>query len=199
MNNELLKKGIWALRWEAFYRQKQDGKHMNYFLASMLALDPDFEKYIHKFGIAGDVLDIGTGLGEQAIYLAKMGLSVTGTDVSPTALQHARELAGDVGVTVKFIEDDILNTSLMDEFDLVVDRGCFTILPQNCCDTYISTIKGLLKLDGWLFLKADKKKTDEVIKMVDESEFRIHTLTISAYPGANGMIPAILLIAQKII
>src|SRR6201993_3723772 len=36
--------------------------------------------------IHGDVLDIGCGLGDNAIYLAKSGHNVTGLDISPTAL-----------------------------------------------------------------------------------------------------------------
>ena len=36
--------------------------------------------------IHGDVLDIGCGLGDNAVYLAQQGHPVTGLDISPTAL-----------------------------------------------------------------------------------------------------------------
>src|ERR1700760_3909234 len=41
--------------------------------------------YVH-----GDVLDIGCGLGDNAVYLAKIGHPVTGLDISPTALTTAQ-------------------------------------------------------------------------------------------------------------
>jgi methylase of polypeptide subunit release factors len=52
--------------------------------------------------IHGEVLDIGCGLGDNAVYLAKNGHAVTGLDISPTALTTAEQRAKDAGVNVKF-------------------------------------------------------------------------------------------------
>ena len=49
-------------------------------------------------GIIGEVLDIGCGLGDNAIYLASRGHSVTGLDGSPTAIEEARRRADEAGV-----------------------------------------------------------------------------------------------------
>ena len=35
--------------------------------------------------IAGDVIDVGCGTGENAIHLASRGLAVVGVDAAPTA------------------------------------------------------------------------------------------------------------------
>jgi len=52
--------------------------------------------------VHGDVLDIGCGYGDNAVYLAKNGHPVTGLDISPTALKTAEQRAKDAGVDVKF-------------------------------------------------------------------------------------------------
>ncbi|MCG8915891.1 class I SAM-dependent methyltransferase [Actinokineospora sp. PR83] len=52
--------------------------------------------------VSGDVLDIGAGLGDNAIFLAKQGHRVTGLDVAPTAVEKARARAAEQGVAVTF-------------------------------------------------------------------------------------------------
>src|SRR6201990_1990608 len=56
--------------------------------------------------VHGDVLDIGCGLGDNAIYLAKSGHSVTGLDISPTALITAERRAKDAGVDIRVAVND---------------------------------------------------------------------------------------------
>jgi SAM-dependent methyltransferase len=77
--------------------------------------------------IHGDVLDIGCGFGDNAVFLAKNGHTVTGLDISPTALITAERRAKDAGVDVKFAAAD--STKLdgyTDAFDTVIDSGMST-------------------------------------------------------------------------
>ncbi|HZC53985.1 MAG TPA: class I SAM-dependent methyltransferase [Mycobacterium sp.] len=82
--------------------------------------------------VHGDVLDIGCGLGDNAIYLAKNGHNVTGLDISPTALITAERRAADAGVTVTFaVTDSTKLEGYTGAFDTIVDSGMFHCLDDD--------------------------------------------------------------------
>ena len=109
-------------------------------------------------------LDLGTGPATQAIWLAKRGFKVTGSDLSEAAINRARKIYANEE-NVNFIVDDILNSKFKDnEFDYIFDRGCFHVLLPADRQKYISKIKQILKKDnGILFLKcfSDKEPRQE--------------------------------------
>ena len=91
--------------------------------------------------IRGDVLDIGCGLGDNAIYLAKQGNHVTGLDLSPTALITAERRASDAGVDVKFAVGDATRLDgYSDAFDTVVDSGMFHCLDDDAKRDYLTAL-----------------------------------------------------------
>jgi SAM-dependent methyltransferase len=99
-------------------------------------------------GISGDVLDIGCGLGDNAIYLASRGHSVTGLDGSPAAIEQARRradagalnpIAGSAGVT--FDVADATNLSGREgRFDTVIDSGLYHCLDEAGRQAYIAEL-----------------------------------------------------------
>jgi ubiquinone/menaquinone biosynthesis C-methylase UbiE len=72
------------------------------------------------------VLDAGTGPGRVAIELARLGLSVTGVDLSPSMIEQARRNAQNAGLAEKinFEVGDVATLSYPDAtFDLVVSTA----------------------------------------------------------------------------
>ena len=127
-------------------------------------LDSDLEEELHRRKIInGKFLDLGTGPATQAIWLAKRGFNVTGSDLSEAAIKRARNVYANQK-NINFIVDDILNSNLKDnEFDYIFDRGCFHVLLPTDRQRYITKIKQILKDNGILFLKcfSDKEPREE--------------------------------------
>jgi SAM-dependent methyltransferase len=91
--------------------------------------------------VHGDVLDIGCGLGDNAVYLAKNGHTVTGLDISPTALKTAEQRAKDAGVDVKFaVADSTKLDGYTDAFDTVIDSGLFHCLDDDGGRSYAAAV-----------------------------------------------------------
>ena len=91
--------------------------------------------------VHGDVLDIGCGLGDNAVYLAKNGHKVTGLDISPTALITAERRAKDAGVDVTFaVADSTKLDGYTDAFDTVIDSGLFHSLDDQGRRSYATAV-----------------------------------------------------------
>ncbi|MFA4085001.1 class I SAM-dependent methyltransferase [Mycobacteroides salmoniphilum] len=91
--------------------------------------------------VRGDVLDIGCGLGDNAIYLAQQGFNVTGLDFAPSAIQQAKGRAAAAGVTVDFQVADATELNGWDgRFDTVIDSGVYHCFDHEGHAKYASAL-----------------------------------------------------------
>ena len=100
-------------RWDQRFGRREFalGKKPNSFL----------KKHIHLLP-KGKALDIATGEGRNAVFLAQNGFAVDAVDISPRGLMKARKLAREKGVKVKALLVDLDRYQIeKDRYDLIVN------------------------------------------------------------------------------
>jgi SAM-dependent methyltransferase len=142
-------------------------------------------------------LEIGCGTGDNAIWLARNGFEVTGTDTSDVALAQAREKAAKANVACNFVLVDFLRDRIAGApFGFAFDRGCFhSFDSQDDRRRFTQNVAAHLEEAGlWLTLvgNADEqrqgpgppqRKAADIILAV-ESYFEVLSLS-SSYFGSN--------------
>ncbi len=77
-------------------------------------------------GPGAKILEIGCGTGDNAIFMAGIGMKVTATEIVPIAIEKAETKAAQNSVSVNFLLKDIMEEDIPGKpFDMAFDRGCF--------------------------------------------------------------------------
>ena len=93
----------------------------------------------------GSALDIASGEGRNAVFVAEKGYETLAVDVSSTGLKKARALADEKGVAIKTCVADLDNWKIeQNTFDLIL---CFNFLDRKI----FPSIKSALKPGGLIF------------------------------------------------
>lgn len=92
---------------------------------------------------------VGCGNGRNARYLASAGFEVDAVDLSPTAIEWARDNTDE---NVRFHQGDAFTLDLTGPYDLVYDSGCFHHLPPHRRISYRALVDRVLAPGGHLGL-----------------------------------------------
>jgi SAM-dependent methyltransferase len=114
---------------------------------------PAMARLASEGGFAGAVLDAGCGTGENALYIASLGLSVLGVDVAETALAIAQEKADDRGIKVKFAAADAFQLERLGRrFKTVLDCGLFHTFDRDERPVYVASLVSVTEHHGTLYV-----------------------------------------------
>ena len=190
--------------WDTYYKEN-NVEEMPWYESN---LDPDLKNEINSKNLSkGKFLDLGTGPGTQSIQLSDIGFEVTGSDLSETAIEKAKKLSK----KVNFVTDDFLISKLPEnEFDFILDRGCFHVFDIEQRQNYVAQIKKILVKNGILFLKCmsieekglpeDKgphKISQSELKQIFSKDFEIESIKDTVYHGTLNPLPKALFTVLK--
>jgi SAM-dependent methyltransferase len=113
----------------------------------------EFVRLADEGSIAGDVVDLGCGTGENAIMFASRGNRVLGVDSAPLAIDKARAKARDRKSKAEFLVADALNLGpLRRTFDVATDCGLFHTFSNEERGTFVHSLDGVVKAGGRYFM-----------------------------------------------
>ncbi len=124
--------------------------------------DPELVRLIESQAIpVGRAIDIGTGPGHDAIFLAKKGFRVLALDIAASAIELAKINAKKAGVEVAIdyrVESVLKLSSPGGTATFVNDRVCFEVLDEEDRQDYAQKISEVLIPGGHLFLRTFSEK-----------------------------------------
>ena len=114
-----------------------------------LAIISDAAKKLLKYKKSGSVLDVGTGTGRNALFLAKKGFGVTALDSVKSKLVELKKIAKSQRVPLKFIHINITRYRPSKKYDVVLALVSLHFLKAKQVPKIIKRMKEYTK-DGGL-------------------------------------------------
>lgn len=121
----------------------------------------EFIRLEKEGAFSGEILDVGCGTGENALFLSSKGYKVVGIDFSPTAIKKAQEKGSARRLTAQFqVLDAFKLTDLKQTFDSVIDSGLFHCFSDEQRPVFVSQLSNILRVGGvYYFLCFSEKET----------------------------------------
>ena len=144
--------------------------------------------------IRGDVLDVGCGTGENALFLAERGHKVWGVDSVPRAIEIARENARERDLSVTFLVQDALHMeNLGRTFDTIIDSGLFHALSDPDRLRFVRSLAAVLRPGGTYLMLAfselepgehgPRRVRQQEIRAAFEDGWRINRIQAAIFEG----------------
>lgn len=101
----------------------------------------------------GEIIVLGCGQGQDAVFLAQQGLQVTAVDFAPSAIRATQKLAAAQNASLTALEQDIfrLGASHSQQFDYLFEHTCFCAIAPERRQDYVALAAALLKPNGYLY------------------------------------------------
>lgn len=121
-----------------------------------LMADPAFPR-------SGSVLELGSGAGDVSLLLAERCYQATGIEISPTAVEWAREKAAARKLSAEFVTGEVTNLRKWDEamFDAVIDAHCLHCIIGGDREKVLTETYRVLKPGGLFYVSTMCGDPDE--------------------------------------
>lgn len=152
--------------WNDVYKEKfntlwEPNEDIVRFCARQIQKRVTFDNYTPVRSVR-DVLDLGCGNGRHVVYFGKQNLRVSGIDISPQAIEWAREWCARVGVSadLRVCSIDALPYE-HGSFDAVVSHGVLDHVPAPLAAAAVKEVFRMLRPGGIFYCDLRSIADDE--------------------------------------
>jgi len=117
------------------------------------------------------VLDIGCGQGRDALFIARLGHSVTGIDLSPSGIDDLIEDAKKDGLNIDGIVADIRLYRPQETFDVILIDRTLHMLDAQERMAVLETLIPAVDVDGYVLIADEPKNIAAMQSVFDGSPF----------------------------
>lgn len=131
--------------WDGFYADRT--KRIPFFVDKP---DENLVRYVEQLEIpVNRVLELGSGPGRNALYLAEHGSQVDAVDLAKTSVDWANDRARERQLDVSFRQANLFDLSFeQGAYDFVYDSGCFHHIAPHRRNDYIRAVSDALRPGG---------------------------------------------------
>lgn len=125
----------------------------------------------------GPVLELASGTGLVTLRLAQRGIDLTGLEIVPAMLAHARHKATQQGLSVRWVEGDARTFTLDQQFKLIYLTGnAFQAFLTNADQrALLQRVQAHLTPDGLLAFETRNPNWQDLTTDLNESEWLHYT------------------------
>lgn len=125
------------------------------------------------------VLDVGCGQGRDALFIASMGHSVVGVDLSPNGIRDLSNAANKENLDVEGVVADIATFVPEGEFDVVLIDRTLHMLPEKERLDVLERLIGSVRERGWVLI-ADERSNMQGFKDVFAASIEVWETELDA-------------------
>lgn len=126
--------------------------------------------------MGGDLLEIGCGTGRYTIPIAQHGMAITGLDIMPQMLAHAKTKSA--GLPIQWVEADARDFHLNKQFRLIFESGAMFSHLQTRADreAVLACVREHLEPDGYFVISSQFANPELMMTIEDEQDWFSYTM-----------------------
>lgn len=116
------------------------------------------------------VLDVGCGQGRDALFIARLGHSVVGVDLSPNGIRDLHKAATQESLAIEGVVADISTYNPVGDFDIVLIDRTLHMLPQEARLEALDRLIGVVRSGGWVIIADEPANMSDFKTVFEASE-----------------------------